>query len=434
MDIAEKMERIVSLCKRRGFIFQSSEIYGGMNGCWDYGPVGAELKRNIKDLWWRDVVQMHDNVVGMDASIIMHPRIWEASGHVANFQDMMVDCKECKKRYRADHLETDCCPECKGELTEPRPFNLMFKTQVGAMADAASVAYLRPETAQAIFAQYLTVLNCSRQKIPFGIAQIGKSFRNEITPRNFIFRSREFEQMELEFFVEPGTDENWNDYWVERRIKWYHYMGIKPERLKIRPHEQDELAHYAKSCVDIEYEFPFGWQELEGIANRSDFDLSQHQEYSGKKMIYKDVIEKKEFVPWVIETSAGVDRILLTLLADAYEEEELEGDTRTVLRFAPHVAPVKVAVLPLFKKPQLQEVAKKLEEDLRSWTSTTYDEAGSIGKRYRRLDEIGTPFCVTIDYETLEDNAVTVRFRDSMQQERIGLDSISEFLFKHLKA
>ena len=428
MNINEKMERITSLCKRRGFIFQSSEIYGGMNGCWDYGPVGAELKRNIKELWWKDVVQMHDNVVGMDASIIMHPRIWEASGHVANFKDDMIDCKKCKKRFRADHVDTETCPECGGEFTPPRPFNLMFKTYVGALEDAASVAYLRPETAQAIFAQYPTVLNCSRQRIPFGIAQIGKSFRNEITPRNFTFRSREFEQMELEFFVAPGTDEDWNKYWVERRINWYKDVGIRPERLRIREHEQDELAHYAKSCVDVEYEFPFGWQELEGIANRSDFDLMQHQQFSGKKMVYKDVIENKEFVPWVIETSAGVDRILLTLLADAYEEEELENDSRVVLRFSPKVAPIKVAIFPLFKKPALREVAKKLDNDLKRFTSTFYDEIGSVGKRYRRQDEVGTPFCITVDYGTLEDNAATVRFRDSMEQERISLDSIVQFI------
>ncbi|MCD6459894.1 glycine--tRNA ligase [bacterium] len=426
------MEKITSLCKRRGFIFQSSEIYGGMNGCWDYGPVGTELKKNIKNLWWKDIVQMHDNVVGMDASIIMHPRIWEASGHVANFKDDMIDCKKCKKRYRADHVQTETCPECGGEFTPPRPFNLMFKTYVGALEDAASAAYLRPETAQAIFAQYLTVLNCSRQRIPFGIAQIGKSFRNEITPRNFTFRSREFEQMELEFFVAPGTDEKWNEYWIDRRINWYKNIGIHSERLRIREHEKDELAHYAKSCVDVEYEFPFGWQELEGIANRSDFDLSQHQQYSGKKMLYKDDLEKKEFVPWVIETSAGVDRILLTLLADAYEEEQLEKNTRVVLRFSHKIAPIKTAVFPLFKKPALKELAKKINDDLKKVTTTFYDEIGSVGKRYRRQDEIGTPYCVTVDYESLEDNAVTVRFRDSMKQERISLGSLVSFILDKL--
>jgi len=422
------MDKLVSLCKRRGFIFQSSEIYGGMNGCWDYGPVGAEMKRNIKDLWWKDVVQMHDNVVGMDASIIMHPRIWEASGHVDNFKDDMVDCKECKKRFRADHVEGDRCPECKGELTQPRAFNLMFKTNVGALADAASIAYLRPETAQAIFAQFLNVLTCSRQRVPFGIAQIGKSFRNEITPRNFIFRSREFEQMELEFFVEQGTDEQWNKYWIDRRIQWYYDIGIEPKRIRVRPHEQNELAHYAKSCVDIEYEFPFGWQELEGIANRSDFDLSQHQNFSGKKMVYRDEINKKEFIPWVIETSAGVDRILLTVMADAYSEEEVEGETRVVLRFSPKVAPIKVAVFPLFKKTGLQELAGNIEQDLRKSMSTSYDEIGSIGKRYRRQDEIGTPYCVTIDYESLEDKAVTIRERDSMKQERVSMDQLKNYL------
>lgn len=432
MNINEKMEKITSLCKRRGFIFQSSEIYGGMNGCWDYGPVGTELKKNIKNLWWKDIVQMHDNVVGMDASIIMHPRIWEASGHVANFKDDMIDCKKCKKRYRADHVQTETCPECGGEFTPPRPFNLMFKTYVGALEDAASAAYLRPETAQAIFAQYLTVLNCSRQRIPFGIAQIGKSFRNEITPRNFTFRSREFEQMELEFFVAPGTDEKWNEYWTDRRINWYKNIGIHSERLRIREHEKDELAHYAKSCVDVEYEFPFGWQELEGIANRSDFDLSQHQQYSGKKMLYKDDLEKKEFVPWVIETSAGVDRILLTLLADAYEEEQLEKNTRVVLRFSHKIAPIKTAVFPLFKKPALKELAKKINDDLKKVTTTFYDEIGSVGKRYRRQDEIGTPYCVTVDYESLEDNAVTVRFRDSMKQERISLGSLVSFILDKL--
>ncbi len=422
------MEKLVSLCKRRGFIFQSSEIYGGMNGCWDYGPVGTELKRNIKDLWWESVVQMNDNVVGMDASILMHPRIWEASGHVDNFKDQMIDCKECKKRFRADHLDGDKCPECGGELTEPRAFNLMFKTHVGALEDAASVAYLRPETAQAIFAQFLTVVNCSRQKVPFGIAQIGKSFRNEITPRNFIFRSREFEQMELEFFVEPGTDEEWNKKWVDARIQWYKDIGITSDRLRIREHEKEELAHYAKSCVDVEYKFPFGWQELEGIANRSDYDLSQHQEFSGKKMVYRDVVANKVFVPYVIETSAGVDRILLTVLADAYDEEEVDGDVRVVLRFSSKVAPVKTAVFPLFKKPALREVARKIESDVRKALPVLYDETGSIGKRYRRQDEIGTPFCVTVDYESLEDNAVTVRFRDSMRQERVGVDKVREFI------
>ncbi|MCP5462461.1 MAG: glycine--tRNA ligase [bacterium] len=427
------METLVSLCKRRGFIFQSSEIYGGMSGCWDYGPIGVEMKRNIKDLWWKDVVQMHDNVVGMDGSIIMNPRIWEASGHVANFKDPMVDCKKCKRRFRADHLDDDCCPECGGELTDPRDFNLMFKTYVGAVEDDASVAYLRPETAQAIFAQFLTVQNVSRQRIPFGIAQMGKSFRNEVTPRNFIFRSREFEQMELEFFVEEGTDEEWNEYWVSRRIAWYHAMGIKPKRLRVRPHEKDELAHYAKSCVDIEYEFPFGWQELEGIANRSDFDLRQHQEFSGKKLVYRDELSQKEFIPWVIETSAGVDRILLTLLADAYAEEEVQGEKRVVLRFTPQVAPIKAAIFPLSKKPALQDLAQKVEKSLREHTTTFYDEIGSIGKRYRRQDEIGTPFCITIDFESLEDNAGTVRFRDSMRQERISLDNMVGYIAEQVK-
>ncbi len=425
------MDVLVSLCKRRGFIYPSSEIYGGVSGCWDYGPMGVELRRNIKDSWWKNVVQDRLNVVGVDSSIIMNPNVWKASGHVDSFTDPMVDCKECQLRFRADQLDSDRCPECGGELTEPRLFNLMFKTHLGAVENDASLAYLRPETAQGIFVQFLNVLNDSRQKIPFGIAQIGKAFRNEVTPRNFIFRSREFEQMELEFFCAPDETEKWFDYWVEERMSWYYGIGLKKENLRLREHTEDELAHYAKRCIDIEYNFPFGWQELEGIADRQDFDLSQHQKFSGKKMNYFDDGASKRYIPHVIETSAGVDRILLTVLVDAFEEEE----ERTVLRFSSVMAPISVAVFPLLKKPPLKEKAKQMERELREKFRTFYDEVGSIGRRYRRQDEVGTPCCVTVDFDTLEDNTVTLRYRDSMEQIRVNCDNICDevgnFLYKN---
>jgi len=422
------MDSLVSLCKRRGFIYQSSELYGGMNGCWDYGPLGVELRRNIKDSWWKNIVQDRLDVVGMDASIIMRSEVWAASGHVEHFHDPMVDCRECKKRFRADHVDGNRCPECGGELTGARQFNLMFKTHAGAVEDDASVVYLRPETAQGIFVQFPNVLNDSRQKIPFGIAQIGKAFRNEVTPRNFIFRSREFEQMEMEFFCAPDETDKWFDYWVQERLDWYYQIGIKKERLKVRPHTDAELAHYAKRCVDIEYEFPFGWQELEGIADRQDFDLSQHQRYSGKKISYFDERTRQKYVPHVIETSAGVDRILLTVMADAYEEER----ERTVLRFSAVTAPISVAVFPLIRKEPLQNKAKELEQDLRHRFRTFYDDVGSIGRRYRRQDEAGTPCCVTVDFDTLEDNTVTLRYRDSMEQIRVDCNDIAAEVNKFL--
>ncbi|MBN2135509.1 MAG: glycine--tRNA ligase [Acidobacteria bacterium] len=427
------LNQLISLCKRRGFIFQDSEIYGGINGFWDYGPLGVELKRNIRSMWWKEMVEKRGNVVGMDSSIINHPRAWEASGHVESFTDPMVDCKVCKKRYRGDEVESDKCPACGGELTEARQFNLMFRTFVGANVDSSSEAFLRPETAQAIFVNFKNVQETSRQKIPFGIAQTGKSFRNEINPRNFIFRSREFEQMEMEFFVHPDERKKWFEYWVEQRVEWYTKIGIKRENLKLREHEKEELAHYSDGTVDIEYYFPFGWQELEGIADRGDFDLSRHIEFSGKDLSYFDPFTQEKFTPNVIETSAGLDRTLLTVLADAYEEEQLENDSRTVLRLSPAVAPIQVAVFPLHKK--LKENAEKLEEDLRlSGFKTFYDDKGAIGRLYRRQDEAGTPYCLTFDFDSLEDNAVTVRDRDSMEQERINISQIKEFLSKKFGA
>lgn len=440
------MEKLVSLAKRRGFVFPSSEIYGGLNGFWDYGPIGVELRKNIKDFWWRQMVQQRDNVVGLDTSIIAHPQTWEASGHLANFTDPMVDCKTCKGRFRADQLESTPCPnkpskmvnQCGGELTEVRKFNLMFKTHVGAMEEGASVAYLRPETCQSIFTQFKNVVVTSRQKLPFGIAQIGKSFRNEITPRNFIFRSREFEQMEMEFFVHPSTSEKWYEYWIEERYQWYLKAGLRKEKIRKRVHAKDELAHYAKGCTDIEYELPFGWSELEGIADRGDWDLSQHIKSSGKDLsmvIEKDGGGTEKLVPAVVESSAGVDRTFLVILADAYHEEmaptgEGEDETRIVLRFAPHLAPYKAAIFPLSRK--LSEPAQKLEHELRRVMSTNFDDGGSIGKRYRRHDEIGTPFCVTYDFDSETDQKVTIRERDSMKQERVALSQVKTYIQEKL--
>jgi len=424
------MDEIVSLCKRRGFIFQSSEIYGGLNSCWDYGPLGSELKRNVKDAWWHTVVRDREDVVGIDCSILMHPRIWEASGHVEGFTDPLVDCKECKKRFRADHLDDQkVCPECGGELTESRKFNLMFKTFMGPVEDSASVVYLRPETAQGIFANFENVASSARMKVPFGIAQIGKSFRNEITPGNFIFRTREFEQMEIEFFCKPGTDDEWYEHWKAARWQWYLDLGVKPEKLRMRDHADDELAHYAKCCVDIEYEFPFGWSELEGVANRTDYDLGRHQEYSGKNLEYFDDATREHYIPYVIEPSAGVDRSLLTFLVDAYDEVKTDdGKTERFLRLHPRLAPIKVAVLPLVKKGGMPEIAQPLFHDLKKRFPCFYDERGAIGRRYRRQDETGTPFCVTIDGDTLEDNTVTVRYRDSREQPRVPIPEVAAFI------
>ena len=421
------MDTIASLCKRRGFVFQGSEIYEGIGGCWDYGPLGVELKRNLKEAWWKAVVHDRDDVVGLDAAILMNPQVWVASGHVDVFADPMVDCKQCKRRFRADHLKTDKCPECGGELTEARQFNLMFKTFMGPVEEEASQIYLRPETAQGMFVNFKNIVDSMRCKLPFGIAQTGRSFRNEITPGNFIFRLREFELMEIEYFVEPGTDEEWYERWVSDRMNWYKALGMRAENLKLRPHEPDELAHYAKSCVDIEYLFPMGWSELEGIANRTDYDLSQHAAHSKKDLQYYDQATGKRFFPYVIEPAVGVDRMLLAFMIDSYHEEEVAGRKRTVLRFHKDLAPIKAAVLPLLRnRPEVVEMARNITRDLRKHFVAVYDDTASIGRLYRRQDEIGTPWCITIDFETLEDDTVTVRDRDTMEQTRIPVSELLE--------
>jgi glycyl-tRNA synthetase len=489
------MEKLTALCKRRGFIFQSSEIYGGINGFWDYGPLGVELKRNIKDAWWADVVRKRGDIVGLDCSIIMNPRVWEASGHVVNFNDPLVDCKNCKARFRADKVfmvvaregenvllsasvEADdgeqaraaavaaansktrrrieqkadrlqwlvyradkvpdgaavLCPLCAGELTDARKFNMMFKTFVGAMEDSSSIAYLRPETAQGIFANYRNVLDTGRMKLPFGIAQIGKAFRNEINPRNYTFRSREFEQMEIEFFCRPEQADEWYRYWRDARFQWYVDLGLTSDKLRLRDHEQEELAHYARSCADIEYAFPFGISELEGVANRTDFDLTQHQQYTGRDMTYYDDERKERFIPYVIEPSGGVDRTALAVLCEAYCEDtapDEKGDPqpRTVMKLHPRLAPVKAAVFPLVKKEGMPEIARRIHEDLRAaGIATFYDEKGAVGRRYRRQDEAGTPFCVTVDGQTLQDDSVTIRDRDSLSQGRIAANKVVEYV------
>jgi glycyl-tRNA synthetase len=484
-----KLDDIVSLCKRRGFIFQSSEIYGGLASCYDYGPLGVELKNNVKKAWWRNVVQMRDDVVGLDCSILMHPMVWKSSGHADKFADLIAECKKCNTRTRVDHLKDKdtwhglparedtakmavpqhtehiaidtaqtksqdlsgkICPNCGavGQFTEPMPFKLMFETQMGANIDDSMTMYLRPETAQGIFANFRNVVDTTRVKIPFGIAQIGKSFRNEVTTKAFIFRTREFEQAELEFFCEPGTDDEWFAHWKEARFNWYLNLGLKKENLRFREHDPDELAHYAKGCVDVEYRFPFGsgdWQELEGIANRTDFDLRQHQrgmrtlnkwyesdgdltkielaseadEYQSGPLSYFDDQQKKRYIPYVIEPSAGIDRSALAFLVDAYDEEEVRGETRNLLRFHPALAPVKVGIFPLVKKDGMPEIARNIYDDLKKRFNCFYDEKGAIGRRYRRQDEAGTPFCVTIDGQTLQDQTVTLRDRDSMDQSRI---------------
>lgn len=432
-----KMEKIVSLCKRRGFIFQSSEIYGGLNSCYDYGPMGVLLKNNVKNSWWKSTVQERDDIVGLDSSILMHPQVWVASGHVESFTDPMVDCKECKLRFRADHVEGDRCPECGGELTDARLFNLMFKTFMGAVEESSSVVYLRPETAQGIFVNFKNIQTVSRKKLPFGIAQIGKAFRNEITPGKFTFRTREFEMMEVEYFTYPEQSEECHQKWLEYRMKWYADLGIKKEKLRLRRHEEDELAHYALSCYDVEYNFPWGWSELEGIANRTDYDLKAHEKDSGKDMKFFDEERKEHIAPYVIEPSAGVDRSALAFLVDAYDEDETPTakggkQVRTVLRFSNRLAPIKTAVLPLSKKDPLPEIAEGIYKDLRKDFFTDFDVRGSIGKRYRRQDEIGTPFCVTVDFDTIEDNAVTVRFRDTLEQERVPISQLKGKLKKLL--
>jgi glycyl-tRNA synthetase len=436
------MDKLVSLAKRRGFVFQSSEIYGGLGSVWDYGPLGVELKKNVKDLWWRAMVHARDDIEGLDAAILMHPRVWEASGHVSGFSDPLVDCRHCKNRFRADDPrikgtpgQPDAqCPVCgsRGTLTEPRMFNLMFKTFMGPVEDQAAVIYLRPETAQGIYVNYLNVLQSSRQRIPFGIAQIGKAFRNEITPGNFIFRTREFEQMEMQFFVKPGTDAEWFERWREWRMQWHHGLGLAPSRLQWHQHGPDELAHYARAAFDIQYEFPFGWQEIEGIHNRGDFDLGRHQAFSGKKLEYFDQAANERYLPYIVETSAGVDRVALTLLVDAYREEEVEGETRVVLGLHPTVAPIKAGVFPLVKKDGMPELATTLYHDLKRRFPLFYDDSGAIGRRYRRMDEAGTPFGITVDGDTAAAGSVTVRHRDSMQQERVALDQVGDYMAARL--
>ena len=428
MSDSVTMDKIVSLCKRRGFIFQSSEIYGGLGSCWDYGPVGVELKRNVKNAWWHSIVETRGDVVGLDCSIMMHPMVWKASGHIEGFSDPLVECKSCHMRWRADQLDKPACPSCGGELTEPRNFNLMFKTFMGAVEEDAAVVYLRPETAQGIFVNFENVVTTTRKRLPLGIGQIGKSFRNEITPGNFTFRTREFEQMELEFFVKPGTDEEWYAYWAKERFNWYLKLGIRSENLRMREHNKSELAHYAKACVDVEYLFPIGWSELEGIANRADFDLTQHSKFSGKDLSYFDPQTNERYMPYVIEPSAGADRSVLAFLVDAYREEELEGGTRAVLKLHPSLAPVKVAVLPLSRNEKLTPLAKQIYENLSRSFITDFDDTQSIGRRYRRQDEIGTPLCVTVDFESLEDNQVTIRDRDSLAQIRLPIENVEEAL------
>ena len=426
------METLVSLCKRRGFVFPSSEIYGGLASCWDYGPLGVELKRNVKNAWWKNVVQNRDDMTGIETSIIMHPKTWEASGHVAGFSDPMVECKTCNGRWRSTDLDSDIRPQCGTKLTEPRQFNLMFKTFMGPVEDQASIVYLRPETAQGMFVNFENVQSTTRKKLPFGIAQIGKSFRNEITTGNFIFRTREFEQMEIEYFVKPGTDDQWFDYWVGERFSWYTKLGIKKDHLRLRVHAQDELAHYARECFDIEFLFPIGWSECEGIANRTDFDLTQHSKCSGKNLSYYDEESGEHYVPYVIEPSAGVDRAALAFLTDAYDEDTADGEKRVVLRFHPSIAPVKVAVLPLSKKETLAPLAREVYAEVRRCFFSQYDDAQSIGRRYRRQDEIGTPLCVTIDFKSLEDDQVTIRDRDTMEQIRVPIKELVSTLSKKI--
>jgi glycyl-tRNA synthetase len=448
------MDKIVAFCKRRGFVYQSSEIYGGIRSSYDYGPLGVEMKRNIKEEWWRRMVHMREDMVGLDSAIIMHPRVWEASGHTETFNDMLVESRTSKRRYRADHLIEDATGiDAEGlsseELTriiqeddrvkDPvdggrdfapvRPFNLMFETYMGPVKTPENLAYLRPETAQGIFVNFKNVLQTSRVKVPFGIAQQGKSFRNEITPGNFIFRTREFEQMEMEFFVEPGTDEEWHEYWIEERFNWYLDLGLREENLRRYEHPQEKLSHYSKRTVDIEYDYAsVGWSELEGIANRTDFDLKQHAAYSGENLEYFDQATNNRYVPYVIEPAVGPDRIMLAFLVDAYTEEEVNGEARTVLKLHPRIAPTKAAVFPLSKKEPVSTIARELYDDLKGDYRLFYDDSGSIGRRYRRQDEAGTPFCVTVDFDTIDDKKVTIRDRDSLEQERVPIEAVRDRL------
>ncbi|MFP8490159.1 glycine--tRNA ligase [Gracilimonas sp. Q87] len=475
MSNLDNLDKIVSLAKARGFIFQSSEIYGGLSAVYDYGPLGVELKRNIRDAWWKEMTRRHDNIVGIDAAIFMHPKVWEASGHVGGFNDPMIDDKQSKKRYRADmlieqHIEKlrkdekneeanaiqeklDSCGSRKSltedlyeiimeneirapesgafDWTEVRQFNLMFKTQFGSTSTEEDGVYLRPETAQGIFVNYKNVLDTARVTVPFGIAQTGKAFRNEVVARQFVFRMREFEQMEMQYFVKPGTDEDEYEKWLEKRLEWHKMMGIREENLRTAPHPEDKLAHYARAAADIQYKYPIGWQEVEGIHNRTDFDLTQHAEFSGKKLDYYDQKNQERFVPYVIETSVGLDRLTLMVLCDAYREEEVDGDTRTVLKMNPKLAPVQVGIFPLIKKDKLQDLAHKIEKNLREEFSVMYDESGSIGKRYRRLDEAGTPFCVTVDFDGVEsegEDTVTIRYRDDMSQDRVPVSRLADVI------
>ena len=477
MSNLDNLDKIVSLAKARGFIFQSSEIYGGLSAVYDAGPLGVELKRNIRNEWWKEMTQRNSNIVGVDAAIFMHPKVWEASGHVGGFNDPMIDDKQSKKRYRADMLieqyiaklekdgKTDKAAAIQELLdttgtrksltedlydiiieneikspdsgafdwTEVRQFNLMFKTQFGATSSEEDGVYLRPETAQGIFVNYKNVLDTSRVSVPFGIAQTGKAFRNEVVARQFVFRMREFEQMEMQYFVQPGTDEAAYDEWLEKRMSWHKSIGIREEHLRVAPHPQDKLAHYARAAADVQYKYPIGWQEVEGIHNRSDFDLTQHQEFSGKKLEYFDQKNNARYIPYVIETSIGLDRCMLMVMCDAYREEQVNDDKRTVLKMHPNLAPLMAGIFPLVKKPELQEVARKLEVDLKEDFSVLYDEAGAIGKRYRRQDEVGTPFCITVDFDGLEDQTVTIRYRDDMSQERVAVDRVGEVIRAGIK-
>jgi glycyl-tRNA synthetase len=437
------MDKIVALCKRRGFIFPSSEIYGGLGSTYDYGHYGVLLKANVKNEWWRSLLTERDDIVALDSAILQHPRVWEASGHLEGFTDPLVDCRTCGQRFRADHLDQVPCPRKPSkhpgefeacDLTDAREFNLMFETTVGPVKDSGSAAYLRPETAQGIFINFKNVLQFSRKKPPFGIAQVGKSFRNEITPGNFIFRTREFEQMEMEYFVPPAEGQRWYDYWKAERRRWYEDLGIRPDHLQMREHQADELSHYSSGTADVEYLFPIGWSELEGIANRTDFDLRRHAEFSGEKLEYFDQGTGERYVPHVIEPAAGADRTTLAFLVDAYDEEQVEGEQRTVLKLHPRLAPVKVAVLPLVRKDGQPEFARELHSVLRKRLQAEYDEGGSIGKRYRRQDEIGTPWCVTVDHQSLEDKTVTVRDRDSLGQDRVHIDELPDELQRRFEA
>ncbi len=444
---ADVVEKLVSLSKQRGFVFQSSEVYGGINALYDFGPLGTRLRRNIRDSWWRRMIELRDDVEPIESSIIMHPRVWEASGHVQNFTDPLVDCTgKCRRRWREDHLEEErrvrgkdpsqrLCPECDGALTEARNFNLMFKTFAGPVEDASTQVWLRPETAQGMFVDFQQVVNATRARMPFGIAQIGKAFRNEITTGNFIFRVREFEIMEMEFFCKPGTDDEWFRYWLDEWRAWYvESLGLRAARLRMYEHPAEKRAHYSKGTFDVEYLFPFGWGELGGVANRTDYDLSRHQEFSGKDLSYFDTVTNERYLPYVIEPTTSVDRSMIAAMVDAYEEEEVRGEKRVVLRFHPDIAPVQVAVLPLSKKPELSEVAHRIEHSLRVDFATEYDETQSIGRRYRRQDEIGTPLAVTVDFDTLQDDAVTIRERDTMEQVRVPVSGLVAALRDQLDA